>query len=183
MQFNLTLSFKSGSHSDSMSGIGGERAMSEDWIYNEIKRIREEKGADERKAQRTDLMMKQASGHWDSLKWQVKNEVEKINATPEIQQKLACNLLFQDLNISTFKVIKETYPAVYLTVENHSRYISIERKIVTNGQNRQVKEERENLEFDMDDSDRLFLKTQDGKALHVGEASEYLLRLVLMYSR
>jgi hypothetical protein len=153
----------------------------DDWINEEVERIKGKEKDQAALVEREQLIANQGSRYWSDLVHLIKEALTKINANPDIHQKLGENLIVRDENISSFRIIKSAYPAVYLTATNLRSYVKLERKIVTNGQDRTTKDERENLEFDLDANGRAFLRTEKGEVLNIQEAVKHILKPLLNY--
>lgn len=143
------------------------------WIDDEAARVRKE---DEARSQREQAFTQQAYGLWEDLCHQIKQDVEKINQNKDLLMgRLHGTTLQFGVLSSEFHVKKITFPALYLIVKYHSRYISVEREKVENAQVVETDTERENISIEPDSSYRLFLKKGNGENMTVAQASQYLL--------
>jgi len=152
-----------------------------DWINDEVESIREKDRQQQGAQSRADLIAKEAMSFWVNLNYAVKNDIETINATPTIVKKLGCKLSYHELNAFSFKVVKETYPAVYLTVERSNGHIAVERQVVASPNPRNPVTEHERLVYDLDDDKRIYLKTEGLESLYLENAVGYLLKPLLNY--
>lgn len=154
-----------------------------DWIDAEVKRLRDVSAESTRQAEINRNIQMQASEFWTDLRYLVKQSVEKINNTPDIAKQLG-RLQLKDLNVHYFEIVKDVIPAVYLTVTQSYISLKVEKKIVTsNGvSDRNVDESRENLEYVGDAQGRIYVRTEEGKQLHLQAAAEYLIRQVFVYN-
>jgi hypothetical protein len=149
------------------------------WVDDEAQKA---KGDDEEKARSEQAYQDQRWGLWNDLRHRMEQDVEMINQNQDlIKRRLGGEkLTYQDNEGGEIDVTKITFTAVYLRVRNRGRYVEVEREIVTNGQSRRSKKEKENLPLSMDQDYRLYLKTEaDNKPLTIQEASQYLLSPLL----
>ena len=152
-----------------------------DWIDEEVDNIGRKQAELEDQAERQRALGQQSPGLWQELVRDVEAAVNKINSTQEILNRLGDKLYYEGGRVDTFKIVKGNFPAVYLTVTTFGRYFQVERKIVTNGQSRTTKDERERIELDLDSNGRIYMKTEQGETLHVQDAVKYLLKPLLNY--
>ena len=154
----------------------------DEWIDEEIRRVKEIDAEKTRQEERDKALSSQKASLWNDITYLAKEAIGKINASPEIVKKLGGSKLdYQELNIHSFQVAKPTYPAVYLTVTNAHVHVRLDRKLVTNGQSRNVTEQQEKLEIGLDSSGLIFLKTPEGGAMTVTDAVRYMLKPLLNY--
>jgi hypothetical protein len=147
------------------------------WVDDESERAVTE---DEDRARRERVFEQQASGMWQDLIFQLKQDVERINQNRElIDRRLGGEKLQIRDQGNGLEIIKIVYTAIYLRLEFQGRSIGVERKIVTNGQSRRSKTERENISMEIYEGYQLVLKNERGEPLTIEEASKYLLTPLL----
>jgi hypothetical protein len=148
----------------------GEFSMS--WVNDESNQAVKE---DELKASRERAYEQQMWGLWDTLKRQIVVDVQSINDAEYLVKNRLGGEKLRIEDGEDFRVIKITYPAVYLTLKNRHRYIEVDQNIVTNGQNRQSRNESENIDIEVDENYRLYFRTAKRESLTVVEVSQRVL--------
>jgi hypothetical protein len=147
------------------------------WVDDELDEARVR---DDQKATRDQTFREQAPGLWSGLRHFLKQDVEQINKKDQLVELVlgGSKLNYQE-DGDGVKIVKETYPAMYLTIQSRGRYIEVLRKIVTNGDNRKVKEERNVYEFVFEGDERLVIQNPNGVTLGVADASQEILTPLL----
>jgi hypothetical protein len=150
------------------------------WIDDEAKKA---KDSDEERKKREETYDQQVWGLWQDLERQIKQDAEAINQNADLVSR---RLGGEKLQIQTspdgangLQVVKIVYTAIYLKVKFRHRYVDVERVIVTNGQDRQSREEAERLDIDIDPNYRLYFKDENGKPITVADLSQRLLTPLL----
>ena len=143
------------------------------WIDDATKQARDE---DEERTRREQTFNQQAPGLWADLRYQVEQDITAINQNQELRaRRLGGDELRLTTSDSSLVVSKMTFPAIHLRVQYHLRSISLEREVIANGQVIHPPVTRESISIEQAPDYRLFLKSKQGKALTIVEASKYLL--------
>lgn len=147
------------------------------WINGELA---EAKRRDEQKTRREETFREQAPGLWSGLRHFLKQDVEAINANQELIDRVlrGAKLNYKEDGAGV-QIVKENYPAVYLTINHRGPYIEVLRKVVTNGENRKAQEERIVIELAFEDDERLALRNPHGVFYGVADASQEILTPLL----
>ncbi|MBC8030854.1 MAG: hypothetical protein H7Z16_12145 [Pyrinomonadaceae bacterium] len=143
-----------------------------DWINKELQGFAEMEKEKQRQESRRTLITSQSSRLWGDLKFAIQSSVQQLNQTPELRKRVG-ELKYQD-GIDRIEVTKQTFPAIYLTITNHSRDFGIERLVRANVANPQDDKSRETLDLELDSNDHIFMINKAGKPLTVDDAVHYL---------
>ena len=155
------------------------------WIDDAAKKARDE---DDDRSRREKAYEQELSGLWNDLVSQIKQDIEKINQNKDLlDRRLGGDILrFVPESAGKFIIEKRTFPAMYLTVENHHKYIAAERETVTNGQTRRSSKtgtDRINIELDSNYNLFLSLAHEDAKPVSISQVSQRLLEPFFMRSQ
>jgi hypothetical protein len=173
MAFAFKLSLEVSSSAASAQGA----PVMTDWIKREVERLKDDETAKQHELERTKLIEAQAPGFWSDFRYLIEEAVAKLNNTLEIRRNIG-EVRFNGNNDQILRVENIVFPAVYLTITNEWSGIRIERVVRTNGGIPVPREMRESerLQFEMDESGRVALKTEGNEFLSVHDAVEYVLK-------
>jgi len=143
------------------------------WVNDEAEKAKQE---DENKASYAQSFNEQSPGIWNGLKHKIAQDVEIINRNEDlVKRRLGGSKLHHQEDGEGVKIVKDTYPAIYLTINSRGRFIEISRKVVTNGENRRTREEREVITMDMELNGPIVLMNEAGEGLNIADASKHIL--------
>ncbi|HYW74043.1 MAG TPA: hypothetical protein VE961_23675 [Pyrinomonadaceae bacterium] len=147
--------------------------MVNDWLDDQLAEFRQEDDDRIEQGHRQRLIQQHTGRLYETLASLIKDAVEKINREPDFKKRVG-QLDGEFVYTAKVRIVKSTYPAIYLTVERAPNTIDIHRLYVTNGGNRESTEHREALEVHLDQDGNPFLKNKDGQSLLPEEAVRYL---------
>ena len=161
-----------------------------DWILRQENVIRQEMNDAEKRAAQEARVSLLVSRFWTDLSYGIQADVNKLNANETIKNRIGGNIKFTETNTFSFDVVKDIFPAIYLTVTRKSNSIEI-RKLTRellnpdscvreNDYRTNSKEEVEHFSFYADAADNLYLKNDQEEVLQPRMVSEYLLESLLI---
>lgn len=146
-----------------------------EWLDEELAQLEQEKQDESVKQIRLELIQQHTGRVFESLKLSIQDAAEQMNQRPEFRQRTG-GLTCKHGYVDRIEVTKDTYPAIYLTVKRGPTSIDIHRTIVTNGENRKSREQRESMEVELDETRHPFLRDQAGTSLTLDDAVRFIFR-------
>lgn len=152
-----------------------------DWLDDELDRIKKDEAANDNQSARQQQISSQCDTLWRDLRSCIDEDVQRMNTNPEVRRKTG-DVRFNGTNTEIMLVEKLVFPAVHITITREYMSVSIERVIIRNGgsvQNAKQERESERIHCDLDHSNNICYRTENGDWLRAKEASGYILRPIL----
>jgi hypothetical protein len=160
-----------------------------DWINEVEDRLQREESNQERLARRDDVLRSRASAYWYELTEAVKEQISRINKSERIQLEVKCELKYHEENVSSFRVEKQVFPSITLSVSRSGDKIMI-RKVRTDVKNPETyfrdglvkssREEKEELQLILDENEGLAIRGKNQQLLSPEDIPRYLLEPLLV---
>ena len=160
-----------------------------DWIDEVEDRLRQEESNHERLTRREGLLRSRASTYWSELTEAVKAQISKINKNERVQLTVKCELKYHEENISSFRVEKQVFPSITLSVSRSGDKITT-RKVRRDVQNPETyfrdglvksgREEKEELQLILDENEGLAIRAKNQQLLSPEDLPRYLLEPLLV---